>query len=309
MNKLGRRILISVMIVLIVLLLILSSLYIQNQYLKLPNTSSDNPLKATENYTWTQDKTMVTNGEVTLEVGSKITGYEANGVSDWYVLGAEGGRLLLTTNYNTEVVTLYRISSNVNGISTLNSAASAYKNTKLASTARAINVNDINRVTGYNVSVNAVDFGRNNFYWYGNSVTYKFGSYKDSAGNPANIQITGTKYPTSAKVYRTDYNRFYYPSSSTRLAYFSSGSKTFTSNLYRYYPQTLSTASSSETSINGSSLAYNLLFVNTSGSELNTSNKGYWLANTFTETVYGEIMWRTFWSKKWYGYRFSNWIF
>ena len=39
-------------------------------------------LQETENYIWTQDKTNVTNGKITLEVGSKITGYEANGVSD-----------------------------------------------------------------------------------------------------------------------------------------------------------------------------------------------------------------------------------
>ena len=120
-------------------------------------------LQETENYIWTQDKTNVTNGKITLEVGSKITGYEANGVSDWYVLGAENGRLLLTTNYNTEIVTLYRISSNVNGISTLNSVASAYKDSTLSTSARAINVNDINRVTGYSLSVNAVEYGKNNY--------------------------------------------------------------------------------------------------------------------------------------------------
>ena len=57
---------------------------------------------------WTQDKTVVTNGTVTLEVGQAVTGYTVNGVGDgnWYVLGAEDGKLLITTNSNQGTVTL-----------------------------------------------------------------------------------------------------------------------------------------------------------------------------------------------------------
>ena len=179
---------------------------------------------------------------------------------------------MLTTNYNTEKVRLYRISSNVNGVSTLNSAASAYKNSTLSTSARAINVNDINRVTGYNPSIHAQKYGENYFFWYGNTMTYTFGRYTNSAGTTDNIQVKGTKYPTTAKTTK-ETNRFYYPSGSTRLGSFASGSQTFTSTLYKYYPQTLSTTPSTQTSINGSSLAYNLLFANTSGDILNLSNK------------------------------------
>ena len=44
---------------------------------------------------WTQDKTSVTNGEITLEVGKKVTGYSVKTTGSWYVLGAEDGKLLI----------------------------------------------------------------------------------------------------------------------------------------------------------------------------------------------------------------------
>ena len=289
--------------ILIVLLIIIISLIsfigiqLQNQNVELPNISSDIPLQITENQTWTQDKTNVTNGEITLEVGSKITGYEANGVSDWYVLGAENGNLLLTTNFNTEKIRLDHITSNVNGkgVSTLNNAASVYKNSELSTSARSINVDDINRVTGYDTSIHAVDYGKNYFYWYGNNMTYTLGSYTNSAGLKDNLRVIGTKYPTTAKTITTTFNknRFYYPGSSTTLYSISSGnSKTFKSTLYRYYPQTLSTTASTQTSINGSELAYNLLFTNTNG-----DNNRYWLAKEYMVTTYGTLAWRVIWSR------------
>ena len=306
MKKIGRKILIIGITLLIVVLLILSSIYIRNQNLKSSNVSSDNPLKATENYTWTQDKTTVTNGEVTLEVGSKITGYEGNGITDWYVLGAESGRLLLTTNVNVDFVEETRIKSNVNGTSTLNSAASVYRNSTLASGVRAININDINRVTGYNPSVHAASYKMygSSYTLYGNSVTFTRGSYTYN-GAPADTKVRGTKYPTEDKYFYSNSNYFFYPSSSTSLGYFNSGSKTFKSTAYEYYPQTLSTTSSTETSINGSNLAYNLLFANTNGDRMNNypatqkSTNCYWLANNFIVTYGGDIRWRSFWSTKW----------
>ena len=55
---------------------------------------------------WTQDKTNVSNGKLPFKVGSPIQGYEACGISDWYFLGANDGRLLITTKYCPGEVTL-----------------------------------------------------------------------------------------------------------------------------------------------------------------------------------------------------------
>lgn len=101
---------------------------------------------------WTQDKTTVANGRVTLEVGQAVTGYTANGVGNgnWCVLGAENGKLLITTNSNQGTIELYGQGSYVNGVTKLNTESSKFKDTNnMAELARSMNVEDINRVTGY----------------------------------------------------------------------------------------------------------------------------------------------------------------
>ena len=107
-----------------------------------------------QNRRWTQSKTTVTNGAVTLNVGSKVSGYEANGVSDWYILGAKDGKLLITTDRNVTTVTLSGQEGYVNGIATLNVTAEAYTDGNFAEgKARTIDVEDVNRVTGYDPNV------------------------------------------------------------------------------------------------------------------------------------------------------------
>ena len=119
---------------------------------------------------WTQNGTSVTNGDVVLEVGQAVTGYEASGVTNWYVLGAEDGKLLLTTIYAPEKVTISGLNGCANGISILNEAAEKYNDGNLAFSARSINLNDINRVTGYNPEIDQVPIG--DVSDYGSVVTY-----------------------------------------------------------------------------------------------------------------------------------------
>ena len=76
---------------------------------------SQEPIRSSHGH-WLQDGTTVTNGTVTFEVGSSITGYKANGISNWYVLGAKCGELLITTNMNVENVTLSGKTNYTNGI-------------------------------------------------------------------------------------------------------------------------------------------------------------------------------------------------
>ena len=151
---------------------------------------------------WTQDKTTVTNGDITLEVGSRITGYEACGISDWYVLGAEEGRLLITTKSCPEEVELKGREGYTNGVEILNNVARKYTNSIYADgNARSINVDDINRITGYNPET--AGFGTNKLWQYGNEISYYWdGStrpyYSGSNGVTGNIDWrhgSGFYYP------------------------------------------------------------------------------------------------------------------
>ena len=150
---------------------------------------------------WTQDKTTVTNGDITLEVGSRITGYEACGISDWYVLGAEEGRLLITTKSCPERVRLSGREGYTNGVKKLDEASEKYINYIYADGARSITVDDINRVTGYNPE-NA-GYGKNKLWQYGNEVTY----YWDGISYP---YYSGSNGVTGNLDWRHD-SGFYYP--------------------------------------------------------------------------------------------------
>lgn len=139
-----------------------------------PSGGGDEPTVTTG---WTQNGTTVTNGDVTLEVGQAVTGYEANGVSNWYVLGAEDGNMLITTNVNVENISLLGRSGYINGIAILNSESLKYSDGNLAKSVRSIDADDINRVTGYspvgtNVG-NLNEYGNQiDLFWEGTSSPY-----------------------------------------------------------------------------------------------------------------------------------------
>ena len=214
---------------------------------------------------WTQDKTNVTNGTVTLEVGSAVKGYTANGVGDekWFVLGAKDGKLLITTNSNQGTVTLEGQDGYVNGVSKLNTEGAKFKDTNMAESARSMDVEDINRVTGYNPDV----------------AKYNEGTYTLNADGKIHYQ--GTKYPTTDTT--SSYTRFTYWNGSNWIPLENETGKnsvTLTHNYYYYYPQTLSTTSSTETTINGSSKAYTLLFAG-------TDSDYYWLGSQYVNTGEG----------------------
>ena len=216
---------------------------------------------------WTQDKTKVTKGEIELTVGAKITGYEANGVTDWYILGAKNGKLLLTTNTNLETVTLSRKAGYEGGVAKLKTVADKYVDTdrKYAYEVRTIDVEDINRVTGYDPDVSKYNDGTNNTNQWGNNVTYTLKN--------GYIYYKGTKYPIPVEGEDEDGIQ----SSSTSFEYYNGsewiklgvGTNPITSMIvahdyYYYYPKTLTTSNSGDIiGIAEDSLAYLLLFDNT----------------------------------------------
>lgn len=237
---------------------------------------------------WVQNKTTVTNGTVILEVGQAVTGYTASGVGDgkWCVLGAENGKLLITTNSNQGTVSLEGQGGYANGIIKLNTEGVKFKDTNnMAESARSINVEDINRVTGYDLDVAKYNEGTNIVYQWDNKVTYTLKVDKK-------IHYQGTKYPNEDTTSeqpgftyeQTDFTYWNGSNWETLKNETGKNSVTITNKYYMYYPQTLSTEESNETQINGSSLAYTLLFAG-------TDKNSYWLSTQYILTNAG---WCTF---------------
>lgn len=151
------------------------------------------------------------------------------------------------------------------GVKELNDICAIYGEGKGASRARSINVDDINKITGYDPDMAQCFDGQ--IYEYGNEVTY--------TKNASNISYQDTLNNKSGTF-----------SSSTIFRYYDEGSKlwkTLTqgdniklrSTEYYYYPNTLTTSSSGNTvGISTDSSEYEILF----------ERKEYWLASPYVFT-------------------------
>ena len=122
---------------------------------------------------WTQDKTIVKRGSLILEVGDYIN-YDA-GVSGytgkWRILGVENGKLLILSNiignrYNN--IGGADACKNLKGM--LNQECIKYGTGKGAVSARPIEIEDVDRITGYNPT----QYQKGKIDEYGNLVTYKW---------------------------------------------------------------------------------------------------------------------------------------
>ena len=194
--------------------------------------------------------------------------FSSNYTGKWQVLGVddEGCLMLISSDIITTTSDgmFYLKGQNgyVNGITELNNISTIYGKGKYAKSARSVNVDDINKITG------DVDIPT------GNQVTYTLNS-------DGKIHYKGTKYPTTDKTSIETSFTYWTGSEWKKLA--SGESATLTNDYYYYYPQTLSTTSSSKTTIKdkeNSTNAYNLLFPN-------TSSKYYWLGSQYVFTSVG----------------------
>lgn len=215
---------------------------------------------------WTQNKTMVTNGTINLEVGDYVnyvaTGSDYSGT--WRVLGVENNNLLLlSTNM---VIKSSQLTGSVDlidneGIKNLNKKCEPYGKGAHANGARCININDINRITTYNPESpgNGVIYGSKLTNQYNNEVTYtREGEY--------------VKYSSAIKTGVSTQKNFTMPDGRN----LEQSGITIKSNYYYYYPNTLSDSPTGETmGISTDSNAYKMLFRN----EANTANISYWLAS------------------------------
>ena len=207
---------------------------------------------STTSSAWTQNGTTVTNGPTTLTVGdyvnyvSGVEGY--NDTNGWRVLGAKDGQiLLLSTNFVEEEYELFGADDYLNGISKLDGVCAPYGNGQYAdsSKTRSINVDDINRVTGYNPrntgvydptqSGTGTPYEDGGIYEYENEVTYTL-AYDDENDYYV-INSTGTNGATETD--NGDGLGFFKMPDGTELTSDMTEGITVTSTFYFYYPNTL----------------------------------------------------------------------
>ena len=206
---------------------------------------------------WKQEKTRVTKGNTTLNVGDTITNFTAGGYT-WKVLGVENGKLLLT------------IAENINDDFTLQGSTAGWNETEKrfveaekvlneecanvltdeekaqVSEIRSIKVEDIDRVTGYDKTT----YGKYMVWQYGNEVTYSMNASGKVAYNSATAKSEGTSY-----------GKFWTPNTSANIT----SSYTVTSTAYYYDVY-------SATGLAQDSDAYKLLF--------GADDQYYWLASS-----------------------------
>lgn len=220
---------------------------------------------------WKQEKTKVTKGDITLNAGDTITNFTAGGKT-WQVLGAENGKLLLTTTENLN--DSFEVKPTTAGWSetekrfvTAEKALDDECKSKITLTdltdeikskvteVRSMKVEDVDRVTGYDKTT----YGTGEIYQYENKVTYSINSNGKVAYSSAIKSSDETKS-----------TKLYLPNTSTNIT----SPYTITSTAYYYSAET-------DTDLAQESNAYQMLF----GSD----DQFYWLASSFIDAGEGSV--------------------
>ena len=195
----------------------------------------------------------------------------------WQVIGIDDvGNLELISSdiiepYNIDIkYTLQGQNGYTFGLEELNNISGIYGQGKCAKYARSVNIDDINKITGYKDDNYKKD--TDNTFQTGNEVTYTL----DEEGK---IHYIGNKFPSLDMV--GEYSNFIYYKDGKWKNLQSGESVTMRQSYYNYYPQTLTTTPGSGENINGMAedigkKVYDLLF-------LNTNTKFYWLASQFID--------------------------
>jgi hypothetical protein len=211
----------------------------------------------------------------------------------WRVLGVENGALQLISA--DSIISSYYLRGYTGatyGEEELNNICSKYGNSTYTSSARSVNVDDINKITGYNpnnVGVKDItqsgigtEYGNGYIYAYGNEVTYAWGNSNSSVngtGTKQTCTYSNGNYGTYGFNY---YNNIAMTGINWLTSTYSNGTTiaTLKSTFYSYYPYTLTAFDSTSGDVVGistTSNAYKMLFRNSE----NTSNANYWLASSY----------------------------
>ncbi len=260
------------------------------------------------------EKTITSNGGSPTDTGyykaSEKTETEGNGygaqeysnkatTNGWRVLGVDEktGELLIIsadpvkTTGNANFY-LRGIAGYNYGESELNKVCSVYGSGYGATGARSVNVDDINKITGYNPNnvgkydpeqkTTGTKYSAGQAYEYGNQTTYKW----TSTANVVSWSGSNTKSGTgSAQSKYADYGFNWYDigsktwKNSMQDTTNPADITTLTSTSYYYYPDSLKTSSGAGEGLSTTSEEYKTLFMNKAGSKVS-----YWLASSFVCT-------------------------
>ncbi len=235
---------------------------------------------------WAQDKTKVKKRsfgeeEIVLEVGTQINttdAFETTIYPSWVVLGAKNGKLLLTIKYWKAVKLLGR-ENYYTGIDYLDelSQSIVVKN-DIVDKVRSINVEDLNRVTGYNPMKTGTGLPYKNGErgMYGETVTYYM---KD--GFVASTNELGETTGEYTSFEHVD-GRILVNSQNIDTANKKFDKIEVKCNNYSYFPTTLTTSKDGNTvGLSSTSKAHAFLF----------SGTKYWLASTLVHTGKSGASW------------------
>ena len=252
------------------------------------------------------DVTTITSNQADNGYGNQtfdITKY--TGDKKWRVLGVKDGKVELISAdivpMSDDSVYFYLKGRTgfQNAETELTKIAGLYGHGTHAVGARSVNVDDINKITGYNPNAEGIKnptaeqiasgnkYGKNQLYEYGNEVTYSwvgtnYPKYNATNGKTGNLSqshnVTDSSYGDFQNAFSWyDFNTNSWkksPYSSTATTAYPVGITSLTSTHYYYYPETLTTSNntSATTGIANSSEERKMLFGN-------TNNHYYWLAS------------------------------
>ena len=201
----------------------------------------------------------------------------------WRVLGVKNGQVELISENNIGVLSLYGRIGYQNAENELNKVAGLYGHGKYATGARSVNVDDINKITGYNPNAvgiknpteeqiaNGNKFDENTLSEYGNEITFRWDgtdkpAYTSTNGLTGNLSTSHNDDTDSYKDYKKSFSWF-----------------DFNSNIWLKSPYT--TTKSYITSIKNTGYWYkiNTLIDNNSKEGELLLGKNYYLASKYVD--------------------------
>ena len=242
-------------------------------------------------WVYDHERQIVAKGTTILNIGDyiKYDEPEEKGYSGrWQILGADqSGHLLLVSSQNLSSTgtTLSGANGYNNGVTTLNSVCEGYVNENDAISARSINVDDIDKITGYNpehtgvndqkgIATTGSPYGNGEVGQYGNKVIYSI------LDGYVNYKLEGESSYT-----KTTYTTYKLPGEANNITL----PHELESTAYWYYPTTLTETKddNSTVGIGKNTRIWEMLFSGTS----NESNY-YWLASPTIKAGEGFTAWR-----------------
>ncbi|MCI9063070.1 MAG: hypothetical protein HFJ17_00440 [Clostridia bacterium] len=216
----------------------------------------------------------------------------ANYTGKWKVLGVEQGEIKLISADNIGGCYLRGQTATMYGVDELNNICSIYGEGKGATRARCINIEDINKVTGYdpentgtnkndpNQELSGVKYNEGSMYEYGNEVEYSW-SNKDGVVNYSSSNGLSGESSSSDTAHYKDYGFNYCDKNGNWYSSkYKSGDKIMSekNTYYSYHPQTLTQTRNDDANVGiaTDSIEYKTLFCNNAGNKMS-----YWLASQF----------------------------